>query len=183
MSLGQHDRDPRVREHEREPLRWKLRIQRYVCPTSLEHAQEAHHHINRPFHQNPDHHFWSHSQSLQVMSKLVGSLIQFTVAELLIFKDQSRTIGRTHNLRFKQLMETAIFWVSRLRSVPLDKQLMTLGWGQKRQFRQMLRWITDNAFQEDLEMSQHALDRCGIEQVGVVLKGGCQTFTSFDYVE
>ena len=62
------------------------------------------------------------------MSELVG-FIQFSVGQLLVFKNNRRSFRRALYLFFKQLMNTFVRRIIPLGVVPLDQKLMLFSFG------------------------------------------------------
>ena len=70
-ALGQHNRWPRVLQHQRHALRRVLRIQRHVRAPGLQYPVERDHHLDRALHVDADRHFRPHAQPLQTMRELI----------------------------------------------------------------------------------------------------------------
>ncbi len=49
---------------------------------------------------------------------------------------------------------------------------MLLRLGEQRYLANRLVWVSDDAFEQDLKMTEHALDGGGIEQIGIVVERG-----------
>ena len=63
-----------ILQHEGEALRWVGGIKRYVGTTRLEDTQQPHHHVQGALYAQTHEHIGSHTQRLQVVGELVGTL-------------------------------------------------------------------------------------------------------------
>ena len=70
-----------VRQHERQPLRRVVRVERQVGAAGLQDAQQPDHHLRRALHAQPHHRLRTHPQAAQVMRQAVGVRIQRRVAQ------------------------------------------------------------------------------------------------------
>jgi hypothetical protein len=67
--------------------------------------------------------------------------------------------------------------------VPVDQNLLSFHLRQEWQFRHVPVGIVNNAFQQNLEMSQHSLDAIGVKQIRVVLAREAQSTRFFENVQ
>ena len=68
--------------------------------------------------------FGTNPQRFQIMCELVGTTVQFSIGELLVFKDHGDGVRSFLNLSFEQLMGAPVLGVIGLGVVPLDQELM-----------------------------------------------------------
>ncbi len=59
------------------------------------------------------------------MSQLVGAAIQFSIGQLLVFKDHCDGGWSSLDLSFEQMMDALVLGIVGLRVIPLDQQLMS----------------------------------------------------------
>src|SRR5262249_15107681 len=112
-----------------------------------------------------------HSHLSQMVSRLVGSRIEFGVGESVVAEYQSDGIGRSLDLSLKELMDAAILGIVSLRLVPFNQQLMLLRLSQHRQLGDSEFGVGDDALKQGFEMARHACNGGSIEQIRVVLYG------------
>ncbi len=158
----------RVLKHEPQPCSGIACIQGHVGPARFEDSQQSYDHWDRALHAEAHQHIGSDAELLQVMSQLVGALIQFSVGQLLIFEDHRDGIRCSLRLRLKQFPDALLFRIISFGVVPLGQQLSPLRLAEQRQFAQPLLHIGRHSFQHVVKMSQHPLDRIGLEKIGVV---------------
>src|SRR5262245_1820127 len=103
------------------------------------------------------------------MSELVGSVVQLSVTQLLVFEDQGCGVRRFIYLGFKQFVDALVCWIVPLGIVPFHQKLMLLSFTEQRQFTYPLLWVHHNPFKQILEMAQHSLNRGCIEEIRVVV--------------
>ena len=92
-----------VLQHEGEPLRWIIRVERQIGAAGLEDADEPHDHLKRALHAQPHHHFGADAQPAQVMRQLVGAGIELAVGRASILEHHRDRIGCARSLRGEQL--------------------------------------------------------------------------------
>ena len=61
-----------------------------------------------------------------MMRELIGSPVQISVGQLLVFKAHSNRVGPQLNLRLEQLMQAHVLCIIFLRLIPLDENLSAL---------------------------------------------------------
>src|SRR5262249_48613817 len=92
LSLGHEHAYRSIRQHIGEPLRWIFRVERQVRAARLEDAEEPDHHLQRTFEAQADHHLGTHAQVPQTMRHLVRTTVEFSIAQLLVFKHQRDSV-------------------------------------------------------------------------------------------
>ena len=97
------------------------------------------------------------------MSQLICPLIQFAVSELLALELHRDGCRGSLHLRLKQLMQRHVPRVGNPGVVPPDQNLLSFHCAQQWQLRHVLVGIANDAFQQNLEMSQHSLDAIGVK--------------------
>src|ERR1043165_692792 len=98
-----------------------------------------------------------------MMRELIGTAVEFRIANLAILENQRRFVRRPLNLGLEQLMNTALTRIIRRRSVPIDQQLLPLALVEQRQLVEFSIGLVDDRLQERLEMAEPALDRRIVE--------------------
>ena len=119
-----------ILDHEDQPFLRIRRIERHVGAAGLENAQDPNHHLQAALHVNPDPRLRPDSKRSQVVCQLIGSRVQLTVCQLLVFKDRRHGVGRAPHLRLKQLMNAGILGEVGCGVVPVDQNLTTRRLGQ-----------------------------------------------------
>ena len=105
----------------------------------------------------------------QMVSELIGALIEGAVGDLLALEDGGDGIGGPRGLRLEQLVEAALPRIVGVGGVPINQYLVALGVRQERQFRDAPRRVRDDAFQQRAEVADHADDGGRVKEVRTVL--------------
>ena len=91
-----------VGQHEGQPLRRVVRIERQVGAAGLEDAHEADDHLGRALDAEPDHSLGSDAKRAQMMRQTVGVGVEFGVAQRALLVHHGCGVRRALRLRRKQ---------------------------------------------------------------------------------
>src|SRR5579864_77691 len=105
-----------------------------------------------------------------MMCYLIGTLVQFSISELLILVHQSDGIGVLLHLFLKQCMNAASLRVGGLCLVPLYNLLVEFAPAQKWERDEALFDVAHHALKDELEMSEHALDGRWFKEVEIIFE-------------
>ncbi len=124
--------DFRVFDHERESLFRPIGIKGYIHCASLQNAEQAHHHVQRPFDRNT--HWGSRSDPLvnQVPGKAVRTLVELPVGALFPFIEESDGLGRSGCLFLEGGVNAKVLRKSGRGIVPVHQNVGALLFGQYR---------------------------------------------------
>ena len=147
MLLGQEDGYLSILDHKRQPILWIRWIQRQVGSTGLKDAQDAGHHLQRPFRRDAYQHLRPHPQLLQIVGQLIRLAVQFPVCQPSPLKRQRHRIRSLLHLGFEQVMDTCIPWKVRRGPIPIDERGTSLRHGQDWQSRNTPVRVSDDATQ------------------------------------
>src|ERR1041384_5121226 len=126
--LSQHDRHASILEHVLKAFSWLLRIERDVRGAGFENSKSPNHDLQRAFCIKTYQHVRSNSDCSQMVRELIGSTVQLPVSQRVLFEVYCRFVRRSLNLCLKQLMNTCLMGVIRVRVVPLDQETLTFLW-------------------------------------------------------
>src|ERR1043165_1171452 len=101
LTLSQQYGHARVLEHEAQKLSRVSRIQREVCRSRLENAQQRPNHLQRSFGINTDNSLRSDVQSLQMTGQSIGQSVEFSVGETRTFEHDCDRVGTALHLGFE----------------------------------------------------------------------------------
>ena len=146
------------------------RVQRHIRCTRLEDGQHADHHLRRTFHAKPHQHIRPDTTAEKGVTQLIGSVVQIPIAKLAVLIDDRDRFRRACDLSLEQMMNALAQRVVDLRSVPINKDLPSLGNSQQGQLPYGSVRISDHTVQQNLKMARHPLDGRGIEQITAVFK-------------
>ncbi len=166
--LGDQEQHVPIGQHELQPGRRVIGVQRQVSATRLENPQDPNDQFSRPLQAQSHQRLRADPQRPQVMGQLIGPLVQFAIAQLLVTTHYSHRIGGACDLLLEQLVHAAVSRIIDRRVVPLDQQLSPFALTQQRQLAQSLIRISDNRFQQRHKVTRQPLDRLRIEQIGGV---------------
>jgi hypothetical protein len=110
-----------VLDHEAEAFCRVSGIERDIGSAGLEHGDQSDDHLEAAFDADRDAVIRSDPKFSEVMRQLVGSTVQFSVAEFLLFEDDGDGVGSFCRLLFEQLMHTLITGEVGFGTVPLVK--------------------------------------------------------------
>src|SRR5579859_6048672 len=96
----------RILQHEGQALSRISRIERQICPTSFEHSQDTHNHLDGALQANANAHTWTNSLHPQVMRDLIRIAIQSSIRKMLVVDCKRTRIGSVLNLGFKEVVDT-----------------------------------------------------------------------------
>ena len=102
---GEQHRRAGIGEHERQPLRRVVRIERQIGAPGLEDAEQPHQHRQRALDAQPHHHLGPDPERAQVMRQLARARIELAVAQPLILEHHRNRLRRARHLRRKQLRQ------------------------------------------------------------------------------
>ena len=98
-----------------------LWIKRHISSTCLENTEQADHHLQRALHADAHQYIWPDALLLQVVSELIGAMVEFAIGQRLVFKNHGDVVWGSFNLLFKKLVDTLILRIFRLGVVPLHQ--------------------------------------------------------------
>ncbi|MNT58738.1 hypothetical protein D3C72_1961970 [compost metagenome] len=110
------------------------------------------------------------------MGQLVGPGVEFRVCEGLRLEDQGDGIGYPLHLRFEELVDRLVLGVIRCRVVPVHQQLAALRCCQQGKLGDLGMRLSDDAFQEHLEVPRHSPVCLFVEEIGGVLQHPREAF-------
>ena len=102
---GEQHRRAGIRQHERQPLRRIVRIERQIGAPGLEDAEQPHQHRQRALDAQPHHHLGPDPEPAQVMRQLARARIELAIAQPLILEHHRIRIRRARHLRREQLRQ------------------------------------------------------------------------------
>ena len=103
--LGNHQASTSVIQHEGDAL-WGIGgIERQVGAAGFEDAEQPDHHLQRALDAQADDRLRPNAEALQVMRKLIGARIEFTIGERLFFEHHGYRIWRALRLGSKQFRQ------------------------------------------------------------------------------
>ena len=174
VGLGEQHRCSRIFEHEGETFGGIGRVKRQVGAAGLEDAEDADDHLQRALDTDADQDIRSHAKRVEVVRQLVGAGVELGIGQLLILEDNRYGVGRARYLFLEEFVNAFVLRIIGSRVVPLDEQLVTLGFGEQRQLGDGLRRVVHNRLQQGLEMARHALDGRFVEEIGAEDPGALQ---------
>ncbi len=101
--LRQEDVEARVGRHVFKAFRWVRRIERDIGPSRLQHADERHHHLERPLEADADAGFRRYAQYAQVVGESVHAVVQVGESEDFVPEHDGRRQRRLGGLPLEQL--------------------------------------------------------------------------------
>ncbi len=104
-------------------IRW---VERNVCSSRFEDAQDPHHQIQRTIETEPDQRLRAYSDPLQIVGEPIRALVQLSIRQLLVFEPYSNAIGEALHLRFEPLMQPLPAMVGGETSAPGREQAVLL---------------------------------------------------------
>src|SRR5205807_3754374 len=87
------------------------------------------------------------------------------------------------DLLLEQFLNAVVRRIIRFGVVPLNEQLITLAFSQKRQLRNFLRRIFDDAFEQRAKVVEHSRDRFVLQKIGVRFEQAIQFIATLDRIE
>ena len=155
--LRQQQPHPRISQHPRDSLPRILRINRHIPPAGLQHAQHAHHHLQRTLHAQSYRLSRTHSALAQVAAQLVGTCIQLLVTQFLAAKDHGRRCRRPLHLLLEQFLDARLARILSIRLVPTHQYLLPLGCRQQLELRQWLLCLGHHRGEQAFQLHQQPL--------------------------
>src|ERR1051325_4420788 len=101
MLLAKDQRESGIIEHEGETLLRVMRVERDVASTGFKNGKQSDDHLDGAFHGDTDQCFWANTERDEVMSELIGSLIQFLIGEVLGLGGEGEGMRGALDLCFK----------------------------------------------------------------------------------
>ncbi len=105
---------------------------------------------------------------------MIGSLVELAVREPLASEGDGDGVGRAVHLLLEELVDADVRRIGGVDVVPGEEDL-TLAPGQDRELGEVSAGVGDDAFEERLEVREHAFDRGAVEEVGGKLEGSADT--------
>ena len=96
--LREHERNACVSQHQIQSRTWIVGIERDVSAAGFENAEDSDDHLQRPFDANTDQRFRDYTACSQEMRELVRALIEFTVSQAFVVKDNGHRFRCLLNL-------------------------------------------------------------------------------------
>ena len=121
MRLSQHGGRSGVGQHEGQPLRGILGVERQVGGARFQRPQQGDHQLERPLHADAHHGLRAHSRSPQPVSQLVRARLQLGIGQLFRAALHCHRIGCSGYLRLDQLVQAG-FGHRRCGGVPIVEQ-------------------------------------------------------------
>ncbi|MNG94579.1 hypothetical protein D3C78_666840 [compost metagenome] len=165
MRLSQEQGNAAVLDHVGQSFFRVFRVQRHISTAGLEDRQQADDHFQAALDGDADQYLRTDAQGDQLVSQLVGALIQFAVAQLLLAHAQGWGIGGGTHLLFDQPVHGSVQRVCGGGGVPLRNDLPLLLAIEQRQTGNRGLRIGDDTLQQVQPMARHALDTAVLEQV------------------
>ena len=159
MGVGKQNLGRTVRQNGANAPLWIGRVNRHICPTRFENGQQADHHFHRTFQRNCHQRIGPNAKLDEMVGELIGTLIEFRIGELPVFKQNRHRIGGCCRLRLKQRMNRLRFTVIHRRVVPLVYNLMAFSVGEQRQVRDTLFRLGNKSDEQLLPLCQQPLNR------------------------
>ena len=117
------------------------------------------------------------------MSELVSLEVKVLIGEVLILEDDGDGLGVALDLSLEQVVDAGIVRVFGLRVIPLHQELMLLGIGEQGEVGDSGVGVSDDGLEQSLEVSDHALDSGGFEQVGIVLDRSFESVGPVEHIQ
>ena len=127
--LRQRQRRTGIIKHETQAVGGIRRVQRQICPSRLENAQQTDDHLQRTLEIETHQDFRANAQRPQVPGQLVGALVQLRVGVPVILEDDRDLVRGPLDLLLEQLVQAGIPRVIRRGIVPLHQHLLAFGGG------------------------------------------------------
>ena len=113
------------------------------------------------------------------MGQLIGAGIQLGIGKLVAFADQSNVFRRELSLLFEQLMQAIWNRIGSFVAIPLMEQLLAFSGVEQRQIGKTLCRVAQQLTQNGFQVSEHALDGPGFEQIAIVFGNKHQLLAQF----
>ncbi len=134
--LGEYAVDPQRVDDPVPTFGWGVGLDRNVCATGLQDAQQGRNHLDGAFHQNRDLGTGSDTESLQIVRDLIRLRVDVRVRPAAVLEEHGRGVRRPPCPLLEQLMDAKILRVRSLGVVPPMDELEALVFGEQRQLRQ-----------------------------------------------
>ncbi|KWV69814.1 hypothetical protein PFL603g_06261 [Pseudomonas fluorescens] len=151
-------------EHVGDAFQRVGRVQRHIGGTGLEDRVQADDHVQATLHADRHPRLGLHTQRLQMMGQLVGTRVQFGIAQLLLARLQGNGMGRAQHLGFKHAVQGLVEVVANGGSVEIHQQLPTLARVYQRHVRQHRLIVIDHGLQHAGEVADVTLHRRFVKQ-------------------
>ena len=92
--LGQQHWGRGVGQHERQPFRRVVRVERDIRAAGLQHAQHADDHFRRTLQAQRHERFGADAVFAEVVGELVRATVELPVGQRFAFENQRRSVGR-----------------------------------------------------------------------------------------
>ena len=166
---GEQHRRAGIGEHERQPLRRIVRIERQIGAAGLEDAEQPHQHRQRALDAQPHHHLGPDPERAQMMRQLARACIELAVAQPLILEHHRIRLRRARHLRRKQLRQRR--HRDRTRGgVPLPQDGVTLPSAQNVELADRTIRVGNRALQQPHQPARNRLHARAIEQVAGIFQ-------------
>ncbi len=166
---GHEHLDPRVLEHEGEPLRRVRGIEGDVRASGLEHSEESDSHFRRPGHAQADQNVGSDAELPQMFRELVRLAIELRVGQRLPFVLDCDRVRSPGGLALEEPRE-GVGRSSGRGSVPFVEEQAALGLRDERQAGNGPVRIRNGGFEEHFQVRGHAGHRRLVEEIGRILE-------------
>ena len=163
--LRQQHRSCRVIEHERQARSRIIGVQRHVCASRLQDPQQPHYHLQRALDANAHQRLGPDSKRAQMMRQLIRPAVELAVGQLSVFKAHCQGLRPPSRLLLEQLMDALLARKSDLGVIPLNQQLMPIGFSQQRQVPDARLRVGNHCLQQPNIVRHHALGHVGHGQV------------------
>ncbi len=161
----QHHRRARIRQLVLEPRRRRLRVQRHVRSTSLEHPQHRHHHLQRRPHAQTHAHLRPHPQPPQQVRPPVRPRLHLAVGRPRALAAHRQRLRPPQRLRREPPVHRRSRHLHRLETprpkaavVPFPQQLLPLTLAQQNQLPEPRLWPLHHFRQHRLQAAQQPPD-------------------------
>ncbi len=128
LGLRYHDVYLAVFDYESQAICRIRRVERNVCSSRFEDAQDPYHQIQRTIETEPDQGFRAHSDLLQVVREPVRALIQLAVRQIAIPEPHGNAIAKPLSYRFEPAMQAVRLAERRTTALPiLQERCLSFG--------------------------------------------------------
>src|ERR1051325_4711788 len=101
MLLAKDQGESGIIEHEGEALLWVMRVERDVASTGFENGKQSDDHLKATLHGDTDEGLGANTERDEMVSELIGSLIQFLISEVLGLEGEGEGMWGALDLCFK----------------------------------------------------------------------------------
>ena len=180
--FGEGHRRGAVGEHEGDALARVVDVDRHVGAAGLEDGEHGHDHPGAALQVQAHRHVGAHAETAQPVRQLVGAAVERAVVQAgPVLEHDRHRIGDSRGLLLEQLVQRRVRRVVARGVVPPEQRLLHLLHAHHRQRRELRVRVGDDALEQAAEVRGHALDRCLLEQVAVVLELDLEPIGTLDH--